>query len=138
MSYVSQSTILAYFLEFRSIVFTTISGGETTTPVTEVFPQAGKPPENIEGPTSCSAVTVSKPLNLAEDAPLFRFDAENTKGRRARLTLVKQTVDAEGLAVGPPRIYRNCSLQSFNDGDANTAGSEARMLTITVKPTHVE
>jgi hypothetical protein len=138
MSYTAQSNVIAYFLEFRSIVFTTISGGETTTPVAEVFPQAGKPPENIEGPTSCSAVNLGKPLNPTEDAPLYRFDAENSRGRRARLTLVKQTVDAEGLAVGPPRIYRNCSWQGFNDGDGNTSSGEARMLSVTVKPTHVE
>ena len=135
--YSSQHDALVYFQEFPGIFFTTKEGGEPQNEVTQQHPGGGGAPENITGPTTVTAVTVTKPREAAVDGAIIAWAKAWDRGVRRELTLIVQPVTSEGLPLGAPDVYKGCAKTTLTPRSVTKGSAEASMLSIAIQPRYL-
>ena len=134
-NYASQSDALIYISEFPDVVFQTLSGGGSTTANSTVNPGGRtRGSVTVNGPTTIDAITISKAYDVGADRSVIRFLKDWDRGRRAKVTVVRQPVNADGTANGEPDSFVRCSVNTWDNSAADSSSAEARMLTISFQP----
>ena len=132
----TQHEYVAYFQEFPQIRFTSVSGGDRTTEGNKVFPGGSQTPRNVDGPTTVSDLTLGKPAEDIQDAPLRAWCSAWSRGQRRQLTLVVLRVDAAGLPIpgAAARTYLRCSHRSDAAPTVERGGATVATFQIVVSP----
>ncbi|MDZ7703363.1 MAG: hypothetical protein U5L04_02635 [Trueperaceae bacterium] len=134
MAFHSQHQYIAYFAEFPQSRFTSVSGGDSESDITQQHGGGGEI-QNIVGPETVSAVTLQKPHDHVIDQPLHQWNRAWKNGVHQELTLIVQPVSSEGIPLGEPDVYKGCARQSYSKPDVNRGASDTAILEISVQPT---
>lgn len=133
------SRFLIFFREFPGVFFATKSGGAVQRTVTQRQP-AGPGfggPVNVPGPTTVSAVTVTKDYDTVRDTALEVWAKQWDLGVHVELTLVVQPVTVAGVPDGKPDTYAGCALVEFSKPDVDRQGGGVAVLSIQVQPSRL-
>jgi hypothetical protein len=136
-NYTSQHNFIGYFAEFPESKFTSVSGGDSQSDITQQHGGGGGI-HNIVGPETVSSLTLQKPYDAVKDAGLDEWNARWKEGIHQQLTLIVQQVTSEGVPTGSARTYKGCARQSYNPPDLNRGSSDTAMLEVTVQPEELQ
>ncbi|MEM1347990.1 MAG: phage tail protein [Myxococcota bacterium] len=136
-NYRSQHRYKVWINEFPAIFFTTLSGGDTTTEVTQVHPGNREFPVNIPGPVTIEQLTLGKPYDSIKDNALIAWARAWDRGVQVPVTVVKQAVNAAGIPDGPRTSFLRCAKVTLNEPDVGRGSAEAAMLELTLQPEQV-
>lgn len=109
--------------------FAQVSGGEVTSSAEKVFDGGSLTPETLTGVREIGNVTVSRPYNPYNDAPLLR--TLRTKVGRWRSDVIVQDCDADLVPIGQPRVYNDAVLVGLSEPDGDASSGSAAMFTLT-------
>ena len=136
-NYSSQHNRLIRFAEFPQILFNTKEGGEIQTETTQQHPGGSGPPVTVDGPTTVTPITVTKPYDPIVDKPLVILAKARSRGVKRLLTLLDDSVDAAGVLSGDKLVYMECTITSFVPPATSKGSAEAGMISITIQPRYL-
>ncbi len=130
-----QSDYIVTIDEFPGVRFENLSGGATSTEVSQVSPAGKQTMRNVTGKTRVAPITISKYQQRGIDDALIAWGRAKP-GQRIpeRLTVNKQPVNKLNVPNGKKTKFLRCSLTEFTDSDVNSESSEVGMLTLTLQP----
>lgn len=102
--------------------FATMSGGNTSSEVADVYDGGTTTPEKIASPARTEDITISRPYDPERDQPIINRLRRRTG--RMRATISKQPTDADFNPIGPPNVYSNCLLLSVTEPEVDAASGD--------------